>query len=184
MSRALSERDAQIAERDAQIAERDAQIARLAQEVDALRNSMSWRLTKPLRFIGQQIARGQISGQDRTLRISNWWRPAWDIRKSDWSLSSGRPCRDQAARVQAAGEVNPVVGSGKFDRNDYTEWVRRYDTIDDAKRQIEGTLCGIGEQAEDFGGDAHLQPQAGMADRGHRVGQEADLPELGALHRG
>ena len=46
-----------LPERDAQIAERDAQIAKFAQEVDALRNSTSWRLTKPVRFVGHLIAR-------------------------------------------------------------------------------------------------------------------------------
>ena len=59
LSKALSERDAQIAERDAQIAERDAQIAGLTQAVAAFQNSTSWRLTIPVRFIGHQIARGK-----------------------------------------------------------------------------------------------------------------------------
>ena len=143
LSKALSERDAQIAERDAQIAERDAQIARLAQEVDALRNSMSWRLTKPVRFIERQIVRGRylVKIAPSAFRIGGG--PHGTLGKAiGLYRREGLSGIMRGIRlVQAAGEVNPVVGSGKFDRNDYTEWVRRYDTIDDAKRQKLKVLC-------------------------------------------
>jgi glycosyltransferase involved in cell wall biosynthesis len=43
--------------------------------------------------------------------------------------------------VQSANEVRPAIGSDTFDRNDYAEWVRRYDTIDDSQRQKLRALC-------------------------------------------
>jgi len=34
------------------------------------------------------------------------------------------------------GQIRPAPGSGSYDRNDYTEWIRRYNTIDDKIRNI------------------------------------------------
>lgn len=43
--------------------------------------------------------------------------------------------------VQSVGMVKPTLGSGGFDRNDYQEWTRRYDTIDDVARARLSGLC-------------------------------------------
>src|SRR6185369_86427 len=49
--RQVEERDRQLAERDRQIAECDRQIAERDRWIDALHNSYSWKITKPLRKI-------------------------------------------------------------------------------------------------------------------------------------
>ncbi len=36
--------------------------------------------------------------------------------------------------MATTGQTNPVPGSGKYDRNDYDEWIRRYDTLTDETR--------------------------------------------------
>lgn len=88
LNQAVTERDQVVTERDEQIAslsqvvighntqiaslsqtvaERDGQIVSLAQEVAALRNSASWRLTKPLRTV-KHFARVARSGLKQLLR--------------------------------------------------------------------------------------------------------------------
>jgi glycosyltransferase involved in cell wall biosynthesis len=127
-----------------ELSERDVQLARLAQEVDALRNSTSWRLTKPVRFVGHQIARGghlvkiapaafQMAGGSRATL-----KKAFSLYRREGLSGIKRGIR----LVQASGEIKPAVGSDAFDRNDYAEWVRRYDTIDEAKRARLRALCG------------------------------------------
>jgi glycosyltransferase involved in cell wall biosynthesis len=36
--------------------------------------------------------------------------------------------------VAKSGQVSPTIGSGEFDRNDYAEWISRYDTLTDQIR--------------------------------------------------
>ncbi|MGV7223857.1 MAG: methyltransferase domain-containing protein, partial [Nitrospinales bacterium] len=57
---ALAEQDAALAERDAALAERDAALTL----VDVLKNSHSWRLTKPMRFVAR-LARYGFINEDR-----------------------------------------------------------------------------------------------------------------------
>lgn len=132
-----------LSERDAQMAERDAQIVRLAQEVYALRHSTSWRLTKPIRFVGHQIARGKHLVRVAPAAIQIGGGVAATLKKAMGLYR--REGLDGVKRgirmVQTGGRVNPAVGSGEFDRNDYAEWVRRYDMIDDVKRQKLRALC-------------------------------------------
>ena len=132
-----------------ELSERDVQLARLAQEVDALRNSTSWRLTKPVRFVGHQIARGghlvkiapaafQMAGGSRATL-----KKAFSLYRREGLSGIKRGIR----LVQTGGEIRPAVGSDAFDRNDYAEWVRRYDTIDEDKREKIRTLCeGLASQ--------------------------------------
>lgn len=55
--RELADRDEQISGFNRTVTERDGQIANLNQAVMAYQNSMSWRVTIPVRFIGRQIRR-------------------------------------------------------------------------------------------------------------------------------
>ena len=53
----IVERDAQIVEKDSQIAERDSQIAYLSGTVLAIQNSTSWKITAPARSVARNIRR-------------------------------------------------------------------------------------------------------------------------------
>jgi uncharacterized coiled-coil protein SlyX len=55
LNRAVTECDAQIASLNRAVAERDGQITLLAASRDVILNSLSWRITKPLRFVGRQV---------------------------------------------------------------------------------------------------------------------------------
>jgi glycosyltransferase involved in cell wall biosynthesis len=126
-----------LAERDAQLAERDAQISGLNQAIHALYASTSWRVTQPLRFLGHQLARGKRIAKlaPEAIRIGggvgNTFEKAWGLYRREGLAGIKRGLMI----AQTSGAVKPSVGSGTFDRNDYTEWVRRYDTLDEAKRE-------------------------------------------------
>jgi GT2 family glycosyltransferase len=68
--RQLAERDRQLAERDRQLAERDRQLAERDGALKLMRNSLSWRLTAPLRTIYDLqgvIVNSKRSGYMRTV---------------------------------------------------------------------------------------------------------------------
>lgn len=125
------------------VSDQDVQIAGLAQEIAALRNSTSWRLTKPLRFVAHQIARGKHLVRITSSAFRMGGGPRETLKKAiGLYRREGFSGLKRGIRiVQTGGEIKPGIGSDAFDRNDYAEWVRRYDTIDDAKRQKCRTLC-------------------------------------------
>jgi glycosyltransferase involved in cell wall biosynthesis len=130
-----------VAERDTQIAERDARIGLLEQTVsgqgariDALLASTSWRVTQPLRWIGNRIAKVRQCG--------NFF---WDLFRRDGldvCLAKGMTVlrREGFAGVKLRlgsllrGVAVPTGGNALFARNDYAEWVRRYDVVTDELR--------------------------------------------------
>jgi glycosyltransferase involved in cell wall biosynthesis/predicted SAM-dependent methyltransferase len=123
--------------------ERDGQMASLAHEVAALRNSTSWPLMKLLSFIMHQIARGKhlVRIVHSAFRIGGGplvtLRKVFDLYHREGIAGIKRGIR----MVQTGAKVGPAVGSDNFDRNDYTEWVRRYDTVDETKRAQLIALC-------------------------------------------
>ncbi|MBT9161783.1 MAG: putative teichuronic acid biosynthesis glycosyltransferase TuaH [Dehalococcoidia bacterium] len=64
---AVAERDAAVAERDAAVAEGDAAVAErdaVSTLIKTIKNSASWRLTQPLRFVARLVRYG-LTNQDR-----------------------------------------------------------------------------------------------------------------------
>lgn len=55
LEKEIAKRDEQIAFLDKEIVKRDEQIASLAASRDVILNSLSWRTTQPLRFVGDQV---------------------------------------------------------------------------------------------------------------------------------
>lgn len=101
-----------------------------------LLTSTSWQLTSPLRWPRLQVRKGRA-----------WWqrwkyfllsrggltvvlRKALHIYKRDGMASVTAKLRV----LHTVDTVSPESGF-TFDRNDYAEWVRRYDTLDDVMRQ-------------------------------------------------
>lgn len=101
------------------LAERDAQIALLTQalserdrHIKALQSSISWRITWPLRFIALRLARVH-----HALRLSR--------HDSDGPADTLQGFREQPLSPHEITEPDTRV----FERNDYTHWIRNYDTL-------------------------------------------------------
>lgn len=105
------------------------------------------RLTAPLRFVATQAIRAgrafRLLGP--ALRVgggaANTARRAMRLYRREGWAGIKRGLRIAAS----AGKIKPLPGSGAFHRNDYTEWVRRYDALDARHRQ------GFIERIENFG---------------------------------
>jgi glycosyltransferase involved in cell wall biosynthesis len=137
LNQTVVERDGQIAGLNQVVAERDGQIASLNQAVAEIHESTCWRLTTPVRFVGRQLLRIKIifkalpyarimcGGYHGLLK--HVWRGYKDEgmngikRRIVFSASPGAP--------------PPVIDYAEPDRNDYSEWVRRYDTLTDSDRK-------------------------------------------------
>jgi len=129
----------------------------LSVKVAALYNSRSWRITRPLRVILRQIKNVKRFIEFRHLlwldhQIKRFRRATelvmFTIRRRG-GLESVFKTIIQLYRREGLvgimrvlsifatlGKINPSSGSGKYDRNDYDEWIRRYDTLSDDARTL------------------------------------------------
>jgi len=124
----ISERDGQIAEMNQVVAERDRMILEY-------RESTSWKVTAPLRWpvhqvkrvrhllrIVPEVAKQQGGIKVLTLKVLKVIRP-------DGLKGVKYRLRNLGNKPVVIESTNKVV-----DRNDYAEWIRRYDTMTDSKR--------------------------------------------------
>ncbi len=130
-------RDGQIAERDGQIAERDGQISNLSKTIAEIRDSTSWRLTSPVRFVGRQLLPIKIifKALPYALSMCGGYR---GLIKHVWSTYKNEGFNGIKLRVffsASPGASSPVIDYVQSGRNDYSEWIRRYDTLTDKDRE-------------------------------------------------
>ena len=144
----VADREGQIAQLRQEVADREGQVAQLNQQVAErvallieIVGSKSWRVTAPLRIVAHQWRRahwvfrslptvirgcgGMVNAGKKT--ISTFW-------KEGFSGVQGKLRNKIAGSGIIAVEPCDHSESVSVDRNDYTEWVRRYDTMDEAKR--------------------------------------------------
>ena len=128
-NRDITERDAQISELTQNAGDSDDEIAKLQHEIHTLKHSTSWRITAPLRKTVRQVKRvHRIMGRlQRALRATGGVLPAINKVRNLYRIEgiSGLKKRLKSLLTGAASTL---------DRNDYVEWVRRYDTMDESKR--------------------------------------------------
>lgn len=111
------------------IVDRDRQIA-------ALYTSASWRLTWPLRTLANQVKRPRnvtkriVSNIKRSGGLKNTLKKVLRLYRLEGFSGIKRGLKIATTSVQ----IKPSMGSGEFDRNDYAEWIQRYDIITDVKR--------------------------------------------------
>ena len=120
-----------------ELADRNGQIEQLNHSVDELLSSKSWRLTAPLRAIGEQFRRIRAL---RCLILQAVRRDGGVFRTALKVLNvlrrEGVMGVKQRLRlgVYSANQPGIIVDGQSVDRNDYTEWIRRYDTLTDEAR--------------------------------------------------
>jgi glycosyltransferase involved in cell wall biosynthesis len=90
-----------------------------------------WRLTHPVRLIGHQVLRAKLilRGLPYAVAMSGGYS---GLTKNMWRTFRSEGIHGIKRRVifsAAPGASTPVVSDEKNNRTDYTEWVRRYDTL-------------------------------------------------------
>jgi GT2 family glycosyltransferase len=144
LNQAVTQRDGQIANLNQAVTQRDGQIANLNQAVTALHSSTSWRLTKPLRFVGHQIFRAKhlIKIVPSGLRMGGGARATLKKAINFYRREGLSGLKRRLDFVQTGGAVNPAVGSDGFGRNDYASWYEtrepRPEAYPEIRRATEG----------------------------------------------
>lgn len=109
--------------------------------IAGLRQSVSWRITTPVRMVGGVIRAfklawhqaGRVKGVVvRQGGIQRGVRKAMAIYRQDGLQGLQRRLESVGRNLEP--KIDPGIGSGAYDRNDYAAWVAQYDTLDDAKR--------------------------------------------------
>ncbi|MGZ5051280.1 MAG: glycosyltransferase [Methylobacter sp.] len=141
--------DAQIDNLDQTIAERDAQIIVVQERynealrtIEEIRGSSSWRLTAPIRYASSKtknlislvrllpsiirLGGGLLGSTKKAWRV--FLREGWVGVKRRILFVGGH------RNVISSSTIRPDLISGSVYRNDYAEWIRRYDTLTDSMR--------------------------------------------------
>ena len=146
MQRELAQDDERIADIQQTLAQRDERVAHVQQtltqrdiEIAALRTSTSWRVTAGLRYMGTQVRRARrVARLGRSAVRLGGGLPATAAKAAAASRRDGiAGLQRGVALVEAVQMGNPngvPVADGASDRNDYAEWLRRYDLLDDERR--------------------------------------------------
>jgi glycosyltransferase involved in cell wall biosynthesis/SAM-dependent methyltransferase len=147
LNQALSDRNGQIANLNQALSDRNGRIANLNQalsdrsgQITSFYNSSSWKITWPLRVVSHQIKRAKwaIELVGPAVRcggdLQNSIRKALHL----YSLEGLAGIKRGFRMVAMSSQFSSGSGSGErdrnFDRNDYAEWIHRYDTLNDETR--------------------------------------------------
>lgn len=121
-NQAVAERDCQITNLNQAVAEREQRIGSLLHELQALRQSTSWRVTAPLRWMAHQVK-----------RINHFLTIAPSVIRQGGGMRSTLIKSIRILRNEGIIGIRRRLSQGA--RNDYQEWIKRYDMLDDATRQ-------------------------------------------------
>lgn len=124
-SRELAELRKQVKQLEQQTTMQAQRIQQLEQVEVALRSSTSWRVTGPLRLASVATRHLARAGRDATRLVARHGVAGTARRAREIYDREG--LGGLRRRVGTAGLLNPA--------NDYVEWVKRYDTLDDERRE-------------------------------------------------
>ncbi len=132
-SRAATELHTTLRRRDGQIATLNAQLTAVATQFKA---SLSWRVTTPLRFVLQSLqgVLGPAAAVVNTVQRLGGVKDAVSATMQLYRTEGARSLLRGICEAVFPRNIFPARGSGSFDRNDYTEWLRRYDSLTDEVR--------------------------------------------------
>lgn len=105
--------------------------------------SVSWYLTKLLRVLGHQVARTLhlVRIAPSVIRVGGGPRAVLQKALTFYRREGLSGIKRGIRILQSSCETRLSAGSGAFGRNDYAEWIRRYDYLDEAKRAKFKELC-------------------------------------------
>lgn len=113
------------------ILSRDQQILLRDNQLSEVYNANFWRITWPLRFVASNakrtfhIAKLILALIKRLGGLKNTLRLAADI----YGNNGMKGIKEGLIHVNQSTAISPVPGSDTYDRNDYAEWMRRYDRL-------------------------------------------------------
>lgn len=125
------ERDAALSERDHLVSQRN----ELNEVILAMKRSTSWRLTSPLRVTALLFKHGRrVTGSliQTTGGIQPLLYKAYNLYRREGLSGLRRGANMVRANALPAPVMHPE--GSVVQRNDYVEWIRRYDTLTDAAR--------------------------------------------------
>lgn len=128
----LAQNDERVAHVQQTLSQRDIEIA-------ALRASTSWRATAGLRYLGTQVRRAKRMARlvRSAVRLGGGLPATATKAVAAYRRGGIAGLQRGVALVEAVQMGNPTgvpVAGGSDDRNDYAEWLRRYDLLDDERR--------------------------------------------------
>jgi glycosyltransferase involved in cell wall biosynthesis len=111
------------------VARRDASLAKAQQDIDALLHSTSWRITAPVRWPIAKLLRIRhiMAVAMRAVRANGGFKPA-TYKALELYRKEGVSGLLSRLRPSTAGSPESLR------RNNYDEWIQRYDCIDDEQR--------------------------------------------------
>lgn len=137
LAQAVHDKEVYIGNLDHTLREREEQISNLIQAAAEIRGSTSWRLTSPVRFVGRQLLRIKIvlKALPYALSMCGGYR---GLIKHAWSTYKDEGINGIKRRVLFSASPSappPVIDYAPPNRNDYSEWVCRYDILTDQDRE-------------------------------------------------
>ncbi|OYU45880.1 MAG: hypothetical protein CFE44_05170 [Burkholderiales bacterium PBB4] len=125
-----------VRQQEQHLAELEGQLAKSRLEIDEIRMSTSWKLTKPLRSMGRLVlrAKGLIGAVKSARRRQISWRYLLSVSWGVFQAEGIRGVVNRAGRIEVSdfgsgAQVQPYgelpQGSGS-----YSEWIRRFDCFD------------------------------------------------------
>ena len=186
LNQEIFKRDGQISDLNRSLDERAAQVDALNQSVREILDSTSWRLSAPVRFVGRLLRPMNVairalryaisaSGGYRALSKNVWGR------YKDEGIDGITRRIVFSASVQDGAAIQPKQPAAN---NDYSEWVRRYDTISDADREkIRTRIDQMAVKPLISIVMPVYNPPLAMLEQAIRSVETATLSTLGVMHR-
>lgn len=144
LNQAVHDKEVHIGNLDRALREREEQISNLIQAAAEIRGSTSWRLTSPVRFIGRQLLRIKIvlKALSYALPMCGGYRGLIKHVGSTYKNEGIDGIKRRILFSASPGAPPPVIDYAQHGNdsvqpkhNDYSEWVRCYDTLTDQDRE-------------------------------------------------